>query len=78
MSDIMSSRTSRGGPQTQISKIYAGCRSQRTAHRVLALKLLTDSVPHVVLMVDSVESKVIVVDLQQPVLRGRIVTEDML
>lgn len=49
-----------------------------SAYRVVALKLLADGVPHVVIMVDSVETNVIIVDLQQAVHRGRVVTDNML
>ena len=45
---------------------------------MVGLKLLADISPHAVVMVDSVESDVIVVNLQQSVLSGRVVTDDQL
>lgn len=47
-------------------------------YQAVVLKLLTDGVPHVVVVVDSIESNVIIVNLQQPVGCGRVVADDEL
>lgn len=47
-------------------------------YQVVVLKLFTYGVPHVAVMVDSVESNVIIVNLQQPIHWGWVVTDDVL
>jgi len=88
VSNINSSQTHRDVQEIQTSELemcWVVCAcvhhargSLRTAHQVLVLKLLTDRVPHEAVVVDSVESNVIVVDFQQPVRCGRVVTDDKL
>lgn len=56
--------------------VFAGYRGY--IYRVIFLKLFTDGVPHVVVMVDSVESNVIIVNFQQPIDWGWVVSDDLL
>lgn len=46
-------------------------------YRVVGLKLITDDSPHVVIMTDSVESNMVVIDLYQPVC-GCVVGDELL